>query len=864
MTSASAPSFKSRTHSIHLALAILILFGLAACSGSSSSGGANTDNGGSNDTELTLPDALYLIPESKKITVEWEVEPELSYNLYWSTKPEFDPGIAADSDMQPNVQPPFVLEQLENDQNYYFYLEAADGNETVLSERWDTRLATPGVGGSSSPRVSNLQMIDDGRIVVGGIFSQLGYSYGPLQVMDLRTGAPRAHPLVNNYVTAIAPDENGGYYISTTWPETKILRVDKDNRLDPEFEITTDYEMNSMVVHNGTLYVGGDFMQVSGVNRSYLAAFDSHANLIGWSPTLNGEILTLSVHEDILYAGGDFYDSSVLGGDTRSYVAAFDLANNRQLTDFAPEPNREVNAFTFVEEGIVLGGDFTTLTVNDETLERRFIALLDWSGNVLDPTFEVNSQVTALTKKDEWLYVSGDFYQPKARLARFKLNGTLDDTWPVHEPSQHLNDLIATEYGLIAAGEFASAGADHKQYNVIHYLPNGEVDPSYGHGLDRIVYDLELIGDRLVVASRANIRITSDQRGVGLMNSQGQWQNWPVVVDGSVHALTLHDDTLYVGGSFTQAKTPNLTESVTRQGALAIDLATNELTAFSPQLAQEEVFYGPAEVHQITPIDNDFLLGGRFSRVNGETHQDLVQVGASGAVTATLPGKLDRNGYIHNISTTSEHIYISGTFDGFEDSPDATSILRIHRTGDNAGEPDNTWLPEITNDTQASIFGRVSDLLIRGGSIYMSGSFTEFTDPNNAANSVNRQQFASFTANGSLSGWAPEVSGQGSSTRGHFLRYLPNENKLLLGGNFDEVDGMETGSLALVDLTTGELDDTTPLGLAIKNLKLSSPTYTAEFNQTTGNLCVGIGREVDEAQLKVGIICLDHTGEHLW
>ncbi|WP_394171684.1 hypothetical protein [Saccharospirillum alexandrii] len=863
MTSASAPSFKSRTHSIHLALAILILFGLAACSGSSSSGGANTDNGGSNDAELTLPDALYLIPESKKITVEWEVEPELSYNLYWSTEPEFDPGIAAESDMQPNVQPPFVIEPLENDQNYYFYLEVVDGNETALSERWDTRLATPGIGGYST-RVTKVQQSDDGQVFVGGAFNHLGYSYGPLQVIDLRTGAPRAHPQIGNYASAIAPDNNGGYYIATSWPNRRILRVDEHDRLVPEFEVISNYSVNAMIFHDGTLYVGGDFSQIAGANRGRLAAFDTNGNLLGWSPTLNSSVLALSIHNDILYVGGDFYNASVLGGETRTHVAAFDLGNNRQLTNFSPDLNGNVSAFTFTDEGIVLGGDFYSITQNGETLDRRSIVLLDWDGTVLEPTFDVNSEVTALTTRDEWLYVSGEFSQPKPYLARFKLDGQLDDTWPVHSPSRKLFDLIATDNGLIAAGEFSSAGVDQKQYNVIHYDLNGEVDMTYGLGLDTPAYDLALLDDRLVIASQANIRITSDQQGIGLLNSKGQWQNWPVEINGSVHALTLHDETLYIGGNFTQAKTPNLNEAVTRQGALAIDLATNELTAFSPQLGQEEVYYGPAEVHQITPIDNDFLIGGRFSRVNGESHQDLVQVDTSGAVTAALPGKLDRFGYIHRIEATADHIYVSGTFDGFDGAADATSVLRIHRTGENAGEVDSTWLPEITDDNHASIFGRVSDLLIRGSSIYMSGSFTEFTDPNNAANTVNRQQFAAFTTNGSLIGWAPEVSGQGSSTRGHFLRYLPNENKLLLGGNFDEVDGMETGSLALVDLTTGELDDTTPLGLAIKNLKLSSPTYTAEFNQTTGNLCVGIGREVDEAQLKVGIICLDHTGEHLW
>ncbi len=280
-------------------------------------------------------------------------------------------------------------------------------------------------------------------------------------------------------------------------------------------------------------------------------------------------------------------------------------------------------------------------------------------------------------------------------------------------------------------------------------------------------------------------------------------------------------------------------------------------------MTQEQEYYGPARVYQITPIDNEYLIGGQFSAVNGEAHQGLVQVNASGQVTAVLPGNPDRNGRIHKITTTDEHIYVSGTFDGFDGAANATSVLRIHRTGENAGEVDSTWLPEITDETFASIYGRVSDLLIRGSSVYMSGSFTEFTDPINAANSISRTQFAAFSTNGSLSSWAPSVSGQ-SSTRGHFLRYMPNENKILIGGNFDGVDGQATGRLALVDLSTGSLDDTTQLGAALANLQLSTPAYTAEFNQTTGTLCVGISRLADDEGLRSGIICMDHTGSFLW
>jgi hypothetical protein len=154
----------------------------------------------------------------------------------------------------------------------------------------------------------------------------------------------------------------------------------------------------TVAASGGTAYLGGDFQAVSPpgskdaadlVERKHLAAFsDSGKKLADWNPGADKEVRALLVAPDgrRIYAGGAF---SRVGGTTQSRLAALDAATGALDAAFhPPKPDAIVRALALSPDGKVLyvGGDFSTLTVADGTVEARpHLAALDAATGSLLP-----------------------------------------------------------------------------------------------------------------------------------------------------------------------------------------------------------------------------------------------------------------------------------------------------------------------------------------------------------------------------------------------------------------------------------------------------------------------------------------------
>lgn len=677
------------------------MFGLwlAGCSGGSGSGTDTDTDIDTNGPDLALPDGINMEVASKQITLSWPMQEGVTYDLYWSTDPDLDPNVAASNSMEPNITSPLVLSDLSNDQNYFAYFTARVEGETLTSPRLDTRLAAPGVDGgyNSGGGVTTLVQSNDGRLFVGGLFRMTGHGYGPLQVLDDHLGYPRAHPQINYWVNAVAADGQGGYFIATGWPEQKIKRVTADGQMDPTFNVETNDDDLTMLVHGETLYVGGEFSELGGLVRENLAAVSLSGNLLGWAPNPGGDIHALLDHDDVLYIGGDFNNADIFGEGSRSNVAAFDLANNRALTDWAPEPSHEVNALALLGDHIVLGGGFSQ--VNGEARAR--LAMVDKDGNLNDVNLDFSSSVNALATQDGWLYVGGQFFTPQPRLLRMDASGTPDESWPDAIPANTVTSLLTTDNGVYA--------------------------------------------------------------------------------------------------------------------------------------------------------------GGIFDTVNGESRYGLTRVDHLGAFADAIDGTDAANGRVHGLALTNNHIYVAGTFEGFGGNASARHIARIYRTGENSGELDTTWLPDVSNDTFVpTSVGVVDSIVVRDNLIYMTGGFTQF----NGADS--RGYTAAINiSNGNLSDWTASLAGP-SWAYGRALQYMPSEDGFLLAGTFDTVNGTETGRLALIQRSDASLDTTSNLGGSLMDLKQSTGANAIHLHQPTGNVCFGVTRHETDEILRVGVHCMDSMGNMLW
>jgi trimeric autotransporter adhesin len=840
------PSAYNFLKSLRIALFGAISLLLVACSG----GGSSSGSSGGTGPALTLPDNIQVATESKRLSLNWTPEDDVEYDLFWSTDPELDPEIATSGEMEVNIQPPFVLDDLQNDQNYYFFLRAQRGSATVISERLDTRLASPGVDGWSTGDRGARAVVqsNDGRVFIGGTIFHTGHSFGTLQAIDLRSGHARAHNLVASEVTAIAADGQGGYYYATTSPE-EIRRVNADGNLDDAFLVGLNNDVYTMLVHDDTLYIGGDFSQVGGVSRNNLAALSLSGEVRGWSPNPEDEVLDLAVHNQVLYAAGRFSSSNILGAGIRSYVAAFDLDQNRTLMDWAPEPNGRVESIKVFDDRIVLGGSFTEVN----STEVRGLAFVDHDGDLMGIDLELNNNVDDLSYHDGWLYVAGTFTLPQSRLFRTSLDGQLDSGWPAALPNNAPEKILATDEGVFVGADIDVD--DTRINNFYRYLPNGEVDLSIGLGVERAVESLALVDDRVLIGSRSMIRISGNNRGLAVLDLDGRWQDFPVTLDGNVQHLRIHQGNLYVGGRFGLASAPNEPEPVERNGVAVFSLANAELQPFSPQITSSITL----DVHHILPVDGDYVIGGRFDTVNGSSRRNLVRVDATGQTIIDMDTtSSESSARIVALALSNDHIYVGGTFDEFGGNAAASHVARVFRSGPDAGEIDTNWLPDISNSVFVGQAGVVNDLVEFQGTVYMAGSFTQF-DGTEA-----RLHLAAVQTNETLSGWTADLTGP-SWTRTYGLLHLENEDAFLVTGTFDEVNGTETGRLALVNRSNGNLTDSSvPLAGSLLDRQQSSTAYAASRNAATGNICVGMLRHQTESRIWVGVYCMDHFGDLLW
>jgi hypothetical protein len=128
------------------------------------------------------------------------------YNLYYATEPDCD--IAnyagcAGGVMIADVDSPYVVNGLANDQNYWFYLEAvAEGGNAVSDEKG----AHPNHWMPDGP-VYAIANDADGNVYLGGAFAAVGpYTGGGVPLSPSSGKTDGAYPRVDGFVSAVAAD----------------------------------------------------------------------------------------------------------------------------------------------------------------------------------------------------------------------------------------------------------------------------------------------------------------------------------------------------------------------------------------------------------------------------------------------------------------------------------------------------------------------------------------------------------------------------------------------------------------------------------------------------------------------------------
>ncbi|HET7224304.1 MAG TPA: Calx-beta domain-containing protein, partial [Candidatus Eisenbacteria bacterium] len=232
------------------------------------------------------------------------------------------------------------------------------------------------------------------------------------------------------------------------------------------------------------------------------------------------------------------------------------------------------------------------------------------------------------------------------------------------------------------------------------------------------------------------------------------------IVDGTVNALVLSGDSLFVGGTFSHI-------GPATGGAVPFDSTTGQ-PVWLPQVAGSV---------QAVAADGQggWYLGGLFTAVGGVPRQNLAHVLADHTVSGWNPAP---NGIVFALVVSNGVLYVGGGF---------TMMGAITRNDlaafDLAGNM-STWDPEAD--------GTVVSLAIGSSVLYAGGDFTH-------VGGQARSRLAALNlATGAATAWNPGANDEVASL-------ALAAGTLYVGGNFDTLATQVRHKLAAVDATTGAL-----------------------------------------------------------
>ncbi len=320
-------------------------------------------------------------------------------------------------------------------------------NGTVDTTFSPTVAFNDGYGG----QVSAIAVLDDGRIVIGGSFNQVGNIPHNALACLLATGAPDIsfNPALgpNSQVFALFPQPDGKILVGGyEFPGNNLLRFftsgSLSGTLDPDFVLNTPSApilggVNTLaLLPNGDIIFGGNFSFASGFPRTKLARVNTHGVLVNaYAPVFYSSLSDASVDSIVLQSNGQL----VVGG-------SFELVNS---------------------------------------IPRQNLARLDDTGSLdlaFHPGADSNATSLALQTDGQLLY-SGPFGNtggmPRNNLARLLANSppSLDLVFNPQAGSTIYGLALQSEGSPILVGSFDSVG-NNNSYQRIARLVNDQATES--------------------------------------------------------------------------------------------------------------------------------------------------------------------------------------------------------------------------------------------------------------------------------------------------------------------------------------------------------------------------------------------------
>ncbi|PYK55411.1 MAG: hypothetical protein DME47_03845 [Verrucomicrobia bacterium] len=387
------------------------------------------------------------------------------FNFNGSLDTTFDPGTGADGEITAAVLQPdgrIVVAGRFTSFNGFTHNRVCRLNANGSVDQ------TFGLGNGINNAALALALQSDGRIIVGGQFTQVDLTLRN-NLARLNTNGsvdlsfdPGIGPSGDVNAIVIQPDGRiiiGGTFIGYNgFARGGIARVLGNGALDPSFDsgVGTGGNVFALALqHNGQIVLGGRFVQYSGTNRTFIARVFGDGSLdFGFNPVPNSWVQSFAVEpDDRILVGGIFTDISGFG---RNSIARL---NTNGLVDPTFDPGAgcvgsltndatRVDSIALQQFGrILVGGIFTSY---NNQLRDNMVRLFD---NAAPAAYDFNQDgkpdyvlFNAVTHQTAVWYLNNNVF-----IAIWYLSGTI-------LVSGAFGPTLPNGWDLIAVGDFNADG----------------------------------------------------------------------------------------------------------------------------------------------------------------------------------------------------------------------------------------------------------------------------------------------------------------------------------------------------------------------------------------------------------------------
>lgn len=551
---------------------------------------------------------------------------------------------------------------------------------------------------------------------------------------------------------------------------------------------TAPVYVGSLLLNNGMLYVGGNFTKAGNQAASSVARWSAGTSSwtsmasAGGEQGVDGEVYAMALDANILYIGGNF---SRAGNTAAANVASWSTSGG-SWAKLGTGLKGYVNALVVWNGALVAGGEFGLDTMDgvnfayfSQTKSEwdPFAPLLGSPGRYSDtPTPAQVGVVRALAVNGVNIYVAGSFrsvypvsMSPASLAANFiaRWDGTAQNTAFLalasgggNGTSGPINAIGLSGANVYVGGAFRTAGAVNANRIA---LWDGKKWAPLGEELfdTHNIYAILVNGGDIYIGRPAN---SSGQGSIAKWNGKG-WTTLGVTA-GSVFALALNGDELYVGGHFSSV------EGVSAVNVARFTLSTKKWTAFGEGSGVGGGTY--SVVQALAVRGEDLYVAGRFQIADTIEASDIAIYNRTAGTWRTLGDGItgeDFNIIFSLAFGANGEVYVGGRFTQAGNVP-ANNIAK--------------WSNGTWSGLGDGLDGAANTIAVSGDQVYVGGDYTK-------AGGAPALRLAVFNA--TTGQWASLDGGISGGPLPNVYALAVNGSNLYAGGLFRMAGGDSVGRI---------------------------------------------------------------------